>query len=252
MQKISQSELSQAILRNDFKTASSLLPSKINQVFEQPKVREMIQAIGEVPVKLMLEFELIQLAALMSVGGNLNKAQVLFIAEQLIGLYPNESLADFKLCFRKGAIGAFGDIQRLDGITIGNWMKLYLNEKYEAVENSLMAEKENYYKPVEVQPSDIDWHQKWLDELPAYQSNYQMSADEIKKTGQEKPVKEIHRSTDEVYFREQTERLYAFQEQTVRERHPEWSEEQILNRLAELKSQTTNSTNVQKLTGGKF
>jgi hypothetical protein len=146
--------------------ASGLMPSKIDLVLDQPKVFEVIKAIGEDPVKNQIEFELVNLAALMSVGGNLNRAQVPFIAEQLIELYPNESIADFKLCFTRGAIGLYGDIQRLDGITIGQWMKAYLEEKYEIIENKLRKEKDNIYAPIEKDPDyDEAKHQAWINKL---------------------------------------------------------------------------------------
>src|SRR5690348_16603658 len=165
--------------------ASGLMPSKIDLVLDQPKIFEVIKAIGEDPVKNQIEFELINLAALMSVGGNLNRAQVPFIAEQLIELYPNESIADFKLCFKRGAIGLYGDIQRLDGVTIGQWMKAYLDEKYEVLEKQLMKEKENHYKQVKPEPSNIDWHKKWLDEIKSIGTKHHipMSDAEIAEKG---------------------------------------------------------------------
>ena len=187
--KISESAFCVAIKESKHDIASSLMPTKYLQVQEQPKVREMIEIAGFESVQSMIEYELIQLALLMSVGGNLNKAQVPFIAEQLIELYPNESIADFKLCFRKGSIGEYGDIQRLDGITIGNWMKAYLDKKYEAIESDLMKQKEDIYKPVEVKPSSVDWHKKWLDELKAIEApkRVPLTKEDIEKEGQPDP-----------------------------------------------------------------
>lgn len=139
--------------------ASSLLPSKIEHVFDQPKVFEMIRAIGEGPVKNLIEYELVRVASLMSVGGNLNKAQVKFIAEQFIEIFPSESIADFKICFQRGCIGAYGEIQRMDGITLRGWMDQYLDEKYKYMEDQLMKEKDDLYKPIvltEKEKSNID------------------------------------------------------------------------------------------------
>lgn len=178
--------------------ASELMPTKIEKVFDQPKVFEIIKAIGDGPVKNQIEFELVTLASLMSVGGNLNRAQVPFIAAQLIDLYPNESIADFKICFQRGAIGAYGDIQRLDGITIGQWMKSYLDEKYEVLEAQLMKEKENIYKPVEKDPDyDPVKHQAWIDKLKEVCSVGnkvpEISDADIRRTGKEQPpLKRAH------------------------------------------------------------
>jgi hypothetical protein len=148
-----------AIAESSFKKASSLFPTKIQQVFAEPKVQEVILAIGRPAVLNQIEYELECLADLMSVGGNLNVSQVPFIAEQLVEMFPTESIADFKICFRSGAMGKYGDIQRMDGITIGKWMEKYLDEKYQVMEDELMKEKDDLYKPVvltEKEKSNID------------------------------------------------------------------------------------------------
>lgn len=210
---ISESAFSIAILSNDFKTASELLPKKIDQVFDQPKVNELTKAIGLENVQLMIQFELINLAALMSVGGNLNKAQVPFIADQLIDLYPNESIADFKLCFQRGAIGLYGDIQRLDGITIGGWMKRYLDEKYEVLENQLMKEKDNLYKPIKHDEGyDEAKHDAWLKKLAeACSPGHKvpgMTDQEIKEKGREKQ-KKLSITAGYTYFNVRGVQIYA-------------------------------------------
>lgn len=211
--------------------ASSLMPTRIENVFQQPKVFEVIKAIGEDAVKTQVEFELVNLAALMSVGGNLNKAQVPFIAEQLIMLYPNESIADFKLCFQRGAIGLYGDIQRLDGVTIGQWMKAYLDEKYEVLESQLMKEKDNPYKifekakdapPEELSEDDPEyhWHDAWLENLRRSTApiNKIPSLDDstIRKYGKEKPVKVAH-TAGYAYFNVRGVEIFASTRQHAEE-----------------------------------
>lgn len=151
---ILQTSTVQAIKRHDFKEASRLLPRKIELVFDEPKISEVVKVIGEDSVKGQIEFELIKLASLMSVGGNLNRAQIGFISSSLIEQYPNESIADFKICFERGAIGVYGDIQRMDGITIGVWFKKYLDEKYEVLEDKLKNEKDTPWAlPTEIPKS---------------------------------------------------------------------------------------------------
>lgn len=221
-----------------------MLPTKIELVFEQPKIREMCKAIGEANVKLMIQFELVKLAELMSVGGNLNDAQVEFVSEQLMELYPNESIADFKICFRRGAMGTYGQIQRMDGLTIGEWMKLYLNEKYEVLERQLMNERDEYYKVVIPEKSDRDWHAEWLNAVnknDGFKEVPKLTEEEINAEGQEKPKRKVHpynESEAQIMLREAREKLWRYQEMTVRERHPDWTEEQILERCAELKDFT--------------
>lgn len=172
------------------------MPSKIEQVFDQPKVFEQVKAIGVESVKRQIEFELVNLANLMSVGGNLNNAQVTFIAEEFVNLYPSESIADFKICFRRGALGSYGQIQRMDGITLREWMDKYLEEKYKVMEDILMREKENIYAPVNLTEEekkhliDVDG---LLNEYKATLKRFEpkairpMTEEEIKSEGQDDP-----------------------------------------------------------------
>lgn len=219
-----------------------MLPAKIELVFEQPKISEMSKAIGEQNVKLMIQFELIKLAELMSVGGNLNNAQVQFISEQLIELYPTESIADFKICFRRGAMGAYGQIQRMDGLTIGEWMKQYLNEKYIVLETQLREERDEYWKPITPENSDRDWHAEWLNAVnksDGFKQVQHLDEDEIKKEGQVRPAKKVYpynESEAQIRLREHHDKVFQFQEMTIRERHPEYSEEEIKSELDRMKA----------------
>ena len=242
LKQLSLSPLSTAITEKKFDVASAILPTKIELAIEEPKIREMIKAIGQTPVKQMIQFELIKLAELMSVGGNLNPAQVNFIAEQLIELYPTESIADFKICFRRGAMGSYGQIQRMDGLTIGEWMKEYLKEKYEVLENAMMKERDEYYKVIIPENSDRDWHKEWLEAVnknDGFKTVPKLTEDEIKVEGQAKPKEKVYpfnESEAQIRLREHHEKLWMFQERTVRERHPELSEEEIQLRLLDLKN----------------
>lgn len=220
-----------------------MLPSKIEQVFEEPKVREMVKAVGEQNVKLMIQFELIKLAELMSVGGNLNNAQVQFISDQLIELYPTESIADFKICFRRGAMGAYGQIQRMDGVTIGEWMKKYLVEKYEVLEDSMMKERDEYYKVIVPENSERDWLSEWqnaVNKSDGFKKVPDLTDEEIEVEGKAEPKRKVYtynESEAQINLREAREKLWGYQEMTVRERHPDWTEEQIKARCEELKNE---------------
>lgn len=184
----------QALKHKDFSTASNQLPTKIEQVFDQPKVFELVKAIGIETVQGQIEFELIRLASLMSVGGNLNGAQVPFIASQLIELYPMESIADFKICFQRGSIGLYGDIQRMDGITVNTWMQKYLEQKYEVLEKKLENEKnlekqKVNFEPVINSPETDNMVKEYLKSLKDVQVKAvrPITPEEIKKEGQDDP-----------------------------------------------------------------
>jgi hypothetical protein len=124
-----------------FSEATKLLPKTFREVYAQPKVREQIKAVGMAPVKAMVEFQLGILASIMVTGGNLNDAMIDMISDNLIELYPTESIADFRLCLQRGAMGRYGEIQRMDGITIGVWMTKYMEEKYTELENAIEQKK---------------------------------------------------------------------------------------------------------------
>jgi len=154
----------------------------------------MILAVGDKPVRAQIEFELVVLSTLFSGAGNLTKPMVPLIADRLILDYPNESLADFKLCFTRGITGHYGAIQRLDGVTIGVWMKEYLEEKYEAVESKLMKEKENHYQIPDLKDVATDEQAKvYIDQLlksiesVEAKNSYKMTESEIRQLGAEKP-----------------------------------------------------------------
>lgn len=235
---------------------ADLLPARIEGTFDLPKVNELVLATGRDSVAAFIEFELVKLSALVSIGGNLSKAQVPFIAFELIDLYPNETIADFKICFQRGARGDYGDIFRMDGIVIRKWMNAYLEEKYQVLEKQLMAEKDNIYKPM-VKPGEdpSDTAKKYLDimanqlrpdgskpvkttmskNLEYLQALRGLSEKQIEDEGQEKPKASGYRMPDIHWLEERKKERHAFQEKTVRERHPDWSEDQIQARLKELR-----------------
>lgn len=240
---------------------SRLLPTKIEQTFDQPKVRELMQEFGGSMVTNQIEFELLNLANLMSVGGNLNDAQIQFIAAQLIDLYPTESLADFKICFQRGAMGTYGNIQRMDGITIREWMAKYLEEKYMILEDKLMQEKDDLYKTPQLTEGerehlnriDIDGMlNEYKESIKHFESRaiLPMSQKEIELEGQVEPRRKVYLYDETeagILLMEHHKVLFAAQEKAIRERHPELSEQEIANRCADLQAYT-----IQEETKPKF
>jgi hypothetical protein len=198
LERISRGELSTAIKAKRFDEASALLPTKIEEVINQPKVFELIRTAGTISVQLQIEYELIQAAALTSVGGNLTTMQVKFISAQLINKYPNESIADFKLCLSNGMTHQYGDIYRLDPVIIFGWMEKYLEEKYRVFEEILYKEKENPYQ-VNSEPNEKakQWAAKWLNSIKdapvAPRSVNSIDEKSVRLEGKERPLKRQHK-----------------------------------------------------------
>lgn len=196
--KVSHNELLTAIETKRFDVASASMPSKIEDSFAQPKIFELEKAIGHNRVLSQVEFELTKLAANMNVGNNLTGSQVEFIAGQLVSIFPNESLADFKICFQRGAIGQYGAIQRMDGITLRGWIESYLDEKYALLEETLKKEKAATKQTVADEIENTEWSQETKEKVDAFlevlrnskmRSAPNLTEAEIKKEGQANPPK---------------------------------------------------------------
>jgi hypothetical protein len=179
------------------------LPTKPLDTFDLPKVREVVSAVGKSAVSAFVEIELVKLADRLSVSGNMSDGQIVFLSSTLIETFPNETLADFKICFERGAVGRYGNIFRMDGIVLMEWMKKYLDEKYQELEDQLMKEKDHPYIPTGPEkigfapikngmPAPPEVAQKYIDEMAAQfkpQKEHGFTEDDIKELGQEKPVR---------------------------------------------------------------
>lgn len=192
MQQLSQSEFVKMLTANNFKGTSDFLPTTVKNAIGQPPICDVARITGQAQVIRFIEFELIKLTQLISVGNNLSNVQVEFIATQLVEMFPNESLADFKICFQRGCIGQYGEIFRMDGIVLRKWMEKYLEEKYAIIDEQWQKEKSGEYHepipPAEDGPGYrefLEWSKKLKEEMkvPAMPDSY------YRKYGQEKPVK---------------------------------------------------------------
>lgn len=189
LEKLSKTTICANLERGDFKKVSDELPSKISQATNQPPICDFIKIVGHGKIVLFVKSELIKLSERISVSGNLTVPQLEFIATQLVEMFPNESLADFKLCFERGCIGQYGEIYRMDGIVLRKWMEQYLDEKYQVIESELMKLKDDEYKKHTPEPGK-DWYKVWLESVGTGNKVPGMEDRDVLKYGQEKPVRE--------------------------------------------------------------
>lgn len=176
-------------------------------------------------IKRALDAELTRFVAGLNLKWTINDHQISGIVEDLLYKFPNESLEDFVLMFRKARMGEFKDengnstIYRLDGAVIFGWMEQYLLQKYEVLERNLYKEKDHVHNSFK--KAEKDYLQVWkesielLDEedrkngkspdspktanLRAFMN--QLSPEEIKEEGQSEPKKKVEPSTPHEFKR---------------------------------------------------
>jgi hypothetical protein len=223
LQTLSQSALCRTLQTANFKATADRLPKTIKDALDEPPIAELVKVVPRANVVRYVEFELVKLTSLVSVGSNLNDSQIQFIADQLVDMFPAESLADFKICFERGCMGQYGEIFRMDGVVLRKWMTQYLDEKYTIIEQKLIKEREAF--PHELpKESEVGPGRKLFDD---YANSLKMGAkvpdisdEEIRRTGQPEPPKKkaisYHSSPPEVsalidlkvqYGRECTDKL---------------------------------------------
>jgi hypothetical protein len=171
--------------------AANLLPSTIEQAVKGTPVGMLLQVVDKENIEAFLAIELTKLASLVNVDERLNLQghQIPFIASQLIDAYKNENLADFKICFERGAMGRYDDkLLRLDAAVIGKWMEKYLEEKYQVIERQLMNEKENPYEA----------RRSFKDAAKVSPKRNLLAALEVAKSGEIDPVLQKHLTPDQI------------------------------------------------------
>lgn len=207
------------------------MPSTVKAALKEPPICDVIRIVGRGSIVRYVEFELIKMAALISVGNNMNNSQIQFVATQLVELFPNESLADFKLCFSRGCIGQYGEIFRMDGIVLRKWMEQYLDEKYQVVESELVQERDNLH---EHQKSELNVYEYWMKHnnmKEGIKAVPQISDESVLREGQSEPPRKpaISReySTKEYAEQQQAKIELGNKIEALRKQHPGKSLEEL-------------------------
>lgn len=153
-----------------FDEFSKTVPSKVEDVLDCEIIMGVISHAGERVVQAFVESEIVKLSASVNINQALNikDHQVPMIAEMLIADFKWESLEDLVLCFRRGSMGKYGEIYRLDVAVLGFWMTKYLDEKYNALEARIQKEKkETKVRQVGNTVDGSKYIQEWLEAIGA-------------------------------------------------------------------------------------
>ena len=143
---------------NSLKVAE-LAPKTIPQAIEQGwPMSVLAKVVGNDKIIFQIKWELANVVSLINSNLNLNDYQLKLTAELLYDAFPNESLQDFQLCFRKGLTGQYGTLYSMDVTVLSGWMGKYLDEKYNYVENF------NPHKAEDVPDVDYKKFKERLDE----------------------------------------------------------------------------------------
>jgi hypothetical protein len=138
----------QRLERKEWHQLAQHVPNSVERCMKAPAIQPLMMAVGRERIKEFIEARLIWLVSQLNVANTMTPQQIDFASETLLERYPTESLADFVLCFKRGAQGYYGSTyHQLDTSVIMGWMANYIEEKAMYVERDVTKshaeEKEN-------------------------------------------------------------------------------------------------------------
>lgn len=139
----------------------------VQTTLEASPIVMQIKAYGRAAISQALDLQLIRLAGMMNVKHNLSDAQIQTIVFDLIEKYPNETLEDFMLVFKRMRQGYYGESYHLlNEATILGCMEIHLEEKWTLHERNLKKQQEELNKPKVTFEVDKDGNEVRVTEAP--------------------------------------------------------------------------------------
>jgi hypothetical protein len=136
LRRIERTETAKALQAGEFNLITQSVKNSVAAILDRPNIVMLKKVIDPIIPEMFLSAEIQELVKNVNIDARLNiqPAQIPTIAAQLIELFPVETLEDFVLCFKRGATGFYGSIFRLDAAVLIEWMRAYLEEKYQLIE----------------------------------------------------------------------------------------------------------------------
>jgi hypothetical protein len=117
----------------------------IDNAIKGKKNCEILKAFGEHLTVRAYSGAIIMSTEFFNTGHQMSEMQAIQTASLLIEQYPVETFEDLLLCMKNAKIGKYGKVfNRVDGLIIFEWFRLYLNEKYERFEQIKHEESMTY------------------------------------------------------------------------------------------------------------
>lgn len=210
---VEESPTAKGLLENNFDLVRSV-GNSITGILDKPNIAMLKKVVDPTLLELFLATELTRLIDSVNLDQRLNIQghQIPIIAAQLIESYPVETLEDFVLCFKRGSIGFYGSIYRLDAAVLNEWMKSYLEEKYTLIEaeHSKVKKQETDTAAKVDYKAFIERREKEVQQArqnPKVPDNWNVNElERFKLQYQEKQIfqKKLHRTSSEFYTGQST------------------------------------------------
>ena len=97
---------------------------------DTPAIGQIIRQCGDRPIRSYIAGRIVDLRDFVNLRGAMTDDQTVMTAELILSEFPNVTLADIVLIFRRAKLGQWGEFYgRLDGQMILSWFGKYFDER---------------------------------------------------------------------------------------------------------------------------